>query len=298
MKKQKVSQNILIAFLLNFFFSIFEFVGGFVIGSVAIASDAIHDLGDELSIGIAYFLERKSTRKPDAKHTYGYVRYSLLGGVITTAILLTGSIFVIYESIKRFFEPVEVHFDGMIVFAIIGFIVNGFAAYMTSRGKSINQKSVNLHMLEDVLGWAVVLVGAIVMKLTNFAFIDPILSLGVAVFILIEAFRNLKTITDIFLEITPKEINIEEIKTKISELDNVEDVHHIHVRSLDGFYHYATMHVVVEKYDDATKKKIKHALENFNIKHSTIEFELPAEHCHEEKCKPICSGVEHHHHHH
>ena len=143
----KTEKNILIAFLLNASFSIFEFICGIITGSIAITSDAVHDLGDALSIGIAYGLERKSKKGPDAKHTYGYARYSLAGSIITTTILLGGSSFVIYEAIRRIANPVEVNYDGMIIFAIIGLVINSIASYVTRDGDSLNQKSVNLHML-------------------------------------------------------------------------------------------------------------------------------------------------------
>ena len=158
----KTEKNILIAFLLNLAFSVMEFIGGIFTGSVAIISDSIHDIGDAASIGIAYFLERKSKKKPDEKYTYGYIRYSILGSLITTLILIIGSSFVIYNSVLRILNPVEINYDGMILFAVFGVIVNFLAATFTREGDSLNQKSVNLHMLEDVLGWVIVLIGAII----------------------------------------------------------------------------------------------------------------------------------------
>ena len=196
----KTTRNILIAFILNFAFSVFEFVGGLFTGSVAIVSDAVHDIGDAASIGISYFLERKSKKQPDETYTYGYARFSVIGSVITTLILLFGSCVVIYNAIQRILTPTPIHYNGMIVFAIVGVVVNLAAALFTREGHSLNQKAVNLHMLEDVLGWIVVLVGAIVMRFTDFALIDPLMSIGVAVFILINAVGNLKEVLDLFLE--------------------------------------------------------------------------------------------------
>ena len=181
----KTEKNIFLAFILNFAFSIFEFFGGIFTGSVAILSDAVHDIGDAASIGVAFFLEKKSKRQPDKIYTYGYTRYSVIGSVITTLILLFGSTMVIYNAIKRIITPVEIRYDGMIIFAVVGVCVNFLAAFLTREGDSLNQKAVNLHMLEDVLGWAVVLIGAIVMRFTDFAIIDPLMSIGVALFIFI-----------------------------------------------------------------------------------------------------------------
>ena len=174
----KTEKNILIAFILNLSFSIFEFIGGIFTGSVAIISDSVHDIGDAASIGIAFFLERKSKKQPDEKYTYGYKRYSLLGGIITTLILLLGSIAVVYNAVSRIISPTEINYNGMIIFAIVGVCVNLCASLLTRDGDSINQKAVNLHMLEDVLGWVVVLIGAIVMRFTDFYIIDPLMSIG------------------------------------------------------------------------------------------------------------------------
>ena len=118
----KTEKNILIAFVLNFAFAIFEFFGGIFTRSVAILSDALHDFGDAFSIGVSYFLERKSKKQPDDIYTYGYTRYSVIGSLITTVILLFGSIAVIYNAIVRIFNPVEIDYSGMIVFAIIFFV--------------------------------------------------------------------------------------------------------------------------------------------------------------------------------
>ena len=293
----KTEKNILIAFILNISFSIFEIVGGLFTGSIAILSDSLHDFGDALSIGISYFLEKKSKRKSDDKHTYGYIRYSVLGGIITSVILLVGSIFVIYEGIKRLIYPTNINYNGMIVFAIVGVIVNLIASFVTRDGDSINQKAVNLHMLEDVLGWIVVLIGSILMKFTDIKYIDSVLSICVASFILIFTFKNLKKISDLFLEKTPKDIDINELKKHLLEIEGVVDIHHIHVRSMDGYNTFGTCHVVVDKYNEEIKHKVKEELGEFGIIHSTIEIELKDEHCDDKKCEIKLHSSNHHHNH-
>jgi len=295
----KTERNIFIAFVLNLVFSVFEFVGGIVCGSVAIVSDAIHDLGDAASIGVSFFLEKLSKKQPDDKYTYGYVRYSVVGSVITTLILLFGSVAVIFNAVGRIITPVEINYDGMLIFAVFGVIVNFAAAFFTREGDSLNQKAVNLHMLEDVLGWAVVLVGAAVMKISDFAIIDPLMSIGVAVFILINAFRNLKEVLDLFLEKTPHGITVEEIKEHVSEIDGVIDVHHIHLWSLDGQSIYTTMHIVAKENFTEIKKKIRDELLNHGVSHTTLEFETENEHCGDKDCRTETKGsCGHHHHHH
>ena len=294
----KTEKNILIAFILNFTFSVFEFIGGIFTGSVAIVSDAVHDIGDAASIGLAYFLEKKSQKAPDEVYTYGYVRYSVLGSVITTLILLFGSVIVIYNAVSRMIFPSEINYNGMIIFAIVGACVNLCAALLTRSGESLNQKAVNLHMLEDVLGWIVVLIGAVVMKFTDLSVIDPLMSIGVAVFILVNATKNLGEVLDLFLEKTPRGVKISELKDHICEIDGILDVHHIHVWSMDGHSHYATMHVVVtgEPYD--VKDKIRKELREHGIGHVTLEIEAEGEHCHEPHCQIEHHKPSHHHHHH
>ena len=292
----KTDKKIFIAFVLNLAFSIFEFIGGTITNSVAIISDSVHDIGDALSIGISYFLERKSKKTPDENYTYGYLRYSVLGGLITTTILLVGSILVIYGSIRRILNPVEIDYSKMIIFAIIGVVVNFIAAYTTRGGTSINQKSVNLHMLEDVLGWIIVLIGAIIMRFTNIKILDSIMSIGVAMFILFHSLKNFKSILDLFLEKIPNGISTALLKKQVLEIPGIIDVHHIHIWSIDGFSNYATMHIITDNTN--IKKEIREKLKKHNINHVTIEIETSDEYCDEKDCKVDLDDNHHDHHHH
>ncbi len=295
----KTERNIFIAFILNLLFSCFEFLGGALTGSVAIVSDAVHDIGDAISIGISYFLERKSKKQPDETYTYGYARYSVIGSLVTTVVLMFGSALVIYHALIRVFHPVEIDYNGMIVFAIIGAVVNFIAAWFTKEGDSLNQKMVNLHMLEDVLGWIVVLVGAVVMRFTDISVIDPLMSIGVSVFIFVRAIKNLKQVENLFLEKAPKNISMEEIREEVLKTEGVLDVHHIHLWSMDGYNHYATMHIVTDREPFAIKSEIKELLKNHHIGHVTLELESPDEHCHDAHCHiEHEKGCVHHHHHH
>ena len=294
----KSDKNILIAFILNLGFSIFEFIGGTITNSIAIISDSIHDIGDSMSIGLSYLLEKKSKKKADKKYTYGYLRYSVIGSLITTMILIIGSILVILSAVNRIIKPQIINYNGIIIFATIGTIVNFLAAYFTKSGHSLNQKSVNLHMLEDVFGWIVVLIGAIIMKFTGIKIIDSILSISVAIFILITALKNLKVIIDLFLEKTPKGINIDEIKEHILKIKGVKDVHHIHIWSIDGYNNYATVHIIEDETNKELKQKVKQELNDLGINHTTIEFEKVNEVCCEEECDINIDSKNTLHHHH
>ena len=295
----KTENNIGIAFLLNLLFSIFEFAGGILTGSIAIASDAVHDLGDAVGIGCSYVLEKKSRRPPDVRYTYGYARYSILGGFITTLILMIGSGVIIFRAIGRFIEPAEINYGGMMIFAVVGVCVNSCAAFFTREGDSLNQRAVNLHMLEDVFGWIVVLIGAVVMRFTDFIMLDPLMSIGVAVFILWNSVKNLKEILEVFLEKVPDDLNIGEIREHLLEIDGVLDVHHIHIRNLDEQNRDAVMHIVTDGDFHEIKEKVREELREHGIGHATLELERENEICHGRECRienAVVSG--HHHHHH
>ena len=280
----KTEKNILTAFILNLSFAVFELAGGIVTGSVAIISDAVHDAGDAMSIGLSLLLERKSKQQPDEEYTYGYARYSVLGGLVMNLILLLGSAVMLYHAVCRIIAPVEIHYHGMILFAIVGVCVNFGAAYFTRGGTSLNQKAVNLHMLEDVLGWIVVLVGAVVMRYTGFALIDPLMCIGVSVFLLIHAVVNLKEITELFLEKVPCSVAAAEIKKHLEEIDGILEVHHIHLWSLDGQKHLVSMHIVTDSEPYEIKTTIRSELREHGIGHVTIETEASTESCLEKHC--------------
>lgn len=294
----KSEKKILTAFCLNLFFCVVEFVGGIFTGSIAILSDSIHDLGDSLSIGLSYIFERISRKKPNEKYTYGYYRYSVLGSVIQSVVLLCGSALVVYNAVTRLINPVPINYNGMIALAVVGCVVNFIAAYATHGGESLNQKAISLHMLEDVLTWAIVLIGAVVMRFTNWQFLDPVLSIGLAVFIIAGSLKSLKTVLDIFLEKTPANIDVAEIIKHLEAIDGVREIHHFHVWSMDGYKNAATLHAVTDADFCAVKQRIKEELEEHGISHSTIEHETADEHCHDAYCEPSAHHHDHGHHHH
>lgn len=294
----KIERNIWIAFLLNLGFSVFEFFGGLLTGSVAILSDAVHDLGDAAGIGVSWFLERKSKRQPDGTYTYGYTRFSVLGSVFTCGILLLGSVGVVVSAIGRLMNPIPIHYDGMILFAVVGVAVNLTAAFVTREGESLNQKAVNLHMLEDVLTWVVVLVGAVVMRFTDWTILDPLVSIAVAVYIFIHAIGHLRAAVDIFLEKVPEGFSMEAIRERVEAIEGVTNAHHIHIRSIDGYTHAASLHIVVDGEPAAAKAAVREALGELGIAHVTVEVEQVGEVCGQPQCDLLEERKHRHEHHH
>ena len=275
--------NLKTAFFINSIFAIIELIGGLLTNSVAILSDALHDFGDSLSLGTAWYLQGKSQKERDKTYTYGYKRFSLLGAFINSIVLIIGSVFIIREAIKRLTHPEQPDARGMLLLAILGILFNGAAMLRLKKGSSINERVVSLHFLEDVLGWAAVLIGALVMLFTDLPILDPILSLGIACFILFNVYRNVKPALKIILQGIPDEAHEEEIKKLIMEKTQVAGIHDFHLWSLDGEHNVISMHVVVTKsmsLKDAEhlKEKIKKELKPLHVAHATIEIEYNPEH--------------------
>ncbi len=272
-------KNILTAFFLNLFFVIVEIVGGILTNSFAILSDAIHDLGDCAAIGCAYFLEKFSRKAADEKYTYGYRRYSLVSAIITSLILVGGSFFVIFGSVERLGNPREIHGLGMLVVAVLGVIINGAAVLRMRKGKGANEKTISLHMLEDVLGWVAVLAGSVLIYAFEWYFIDGILSLCIAVFLLAESVKNIKEVFGILLQKVPEEFSVETYRQKLSEIEGAQEIYHLHIWSLDGEKLTATLHVRLS--DGADMKKysiVKSQIEKISyeagIEHLTVQLDV------------------------
>lgn len=280
----QTSGNIRLAFFLNLGFTLFEIVGGFLTNSLAILSDAIHDLGDSFSLGLSWYLEKYSRRGRDAKFTYGYRRFSMLAALINTMVLLTGSVLILSEAIPRLFNPEPSHAPGMVLFAIVGILVNGFAVLRLRGGKSQNARIITLHLLEDVLGWTAILIVAVILLFADIFFLDPLLSILVTGYVLFNLYKNLKGTLSLFLQGAPESIQIDKLEKEIESLHNVVSTHHTHIWSLDGEHHVLTTHVVVEPMIERSrvldiKKAIHNIVADLDIIHTTVEIEFADEAC-------------------
>ena len=273
MSKENSTKNIRTAFFLNLAFAFVELIGGIITNSVAILSDAVHDFGDSISLAIAWALQKKSNKAKDDKYSYGYKRFSLLSSVILSGILLVGSILILVEAIGRLFNPQEVNAQGMLWLSILGIIVNGLAALSVKRGKTLNERAVFLHIMEDVLGWIGVLVISIVMIFVNLPILDPILSISITIWVLYNVYKNLKATFNILLQAFPKNVDVKKLTKEIEAIDNVISIHDLHIWTQDGNSHVMTLHIVAEKNYETIKNKVREIANTFNIDHVTIELE-------------------------
>jgi cobalt-zinc-cadmium efflux system protein len=278
------NENLRTAFLLNLSFTIIEIIGGFWTNSIAILSDAVHDLGDSISLGLAWHFNRLSSRGRTATDTYGYRRYALLGGLITGIVLVAGLAFVVWHAVARLLDPQPVNAPGMIALAVIGVIFNGAAVLRVRRGSSLTEKVVTWHLLEDTLGWLAVLIGASAMALWDLPLIDPLLSIGISVFILWNVFRNLRKVFDVFIQRVPDAFDIEAFEREVLKHPKVISVHHTHSWTVDGEMHVLTTHLVMQ--GDATRKQVieakamvRNLLDRRTFGHVTVDIELDGESC-------------------
>ena len=281
--------NIKVAFFLNLSFTIIEIIGGLMTNSMAILADALHDLGDSLSLGIAWFLEKVSGKKPDETFTFGYARFSLLAAFINSMVLIVGSTIILYHVIPRLLNPEPVEASGMLLLSILGIVMNGLAVLRLKKGSSMNEKVVTWHLMEDILGWVVVLVASIVLMFVDWPIIDPLLSLGLTLYILYNVVGNLKEIVGIFLQKTPSGVSKSELKQALEEELNVH-THHLHLWSLDGEKTMLSLHLEVK--DDLTtdelieeKSRVRQWLNDHEIDHVTLELEFEKEFCEASDCE-------------
>jgi cobalt-zinc-cadmium efflux system protein len=275
-------KNIAFAFVLNLSFAFIELAGGLLTNSIAILSDALHDFGDSLSLGVAYYLQRVSDRRGDSRFSYGYKRFSLLGSVFISIVLVISSVFIIREGVARIIEPQEADAHGMLLLSILGILVNGAAVYRMKNAKNHNERAVLIHMMEDVLGWIAVFIASIVIIFIDIPVLDPALSILITLWVLFNVYRNLKETISIMLQEVPKDVDIEIIKESILKMEEVDSLHDLHLWSMDGQHHILTVHIVYK--DDSScnrqlfiKKKVRDAVSFYGVSHVTIELESKEE---------------------
>ncbi|BDA80835.1 cobalt transporter [Leptospira kobayashii] len=282
--KGEGAKNIALAFVINAGFTILEIVGGLLTNSMAVLSDGFHDLGDSLALGLAYAMEKKSSKRKTKNLTYGYKRFSILSAFVTSLILTSSAIMLSYFSFVKLWNPEPMEVSGVLGLAVLGLLVNGFGFLKLNASGGWNEKSVRLHLLEDVLGWALVLIMGVILKIVDWFWLDPLLSLGLNLFILSRSIPNLIQIGKIFLQYVPENLSVTDVENQIKTLDrSIVDVHDSRLWSLDGESHVYSGHIVIKSELQTLryrmKNSIKSRLNEMGVAHVTLEFENPGETC-------------------
>lgn len=266
-----------LAAFMNLAFTVLEIVGGLWTNSLAILSDALHDFGDSVALLVSWMFERGAKKSPDIQRTFGYQRLSLFSAIFSASILVGGSIVILFQAIPRLLKPETVNSTGMLGIAIIGIIFNGLGFILLKKGESLNEKVLSWHLLEDVLGWAAILVGAVIIYFWNVYILDPILTIGLTAFIIFNVTKSLREAINILMQGVPKHINLQKVKKDVQNIPGVIRIHDIHIWSLEGETDVFTAHVVLDtktlKSPEPTKHAIKETLLKNHIEHSTIELE-------------------------
>lgn len=272
------------AFFLNLGFTLLEVIVGLWTNSVAILSDSVHDLGDSMTLGLSWYLEGVAERGEDRRYSYGYRRFSLLGALVSTVVLIGGSMFVLTEAIPRLMAPEQTNAAGMAIFALVGIAVNGAAVLRVRDSQTMNARVVTWHLLEDVLGWLAVLIVGVVLLFWDLPILDPILSILITSYVLFNVIRNLRRTASLFLQAVPEGVELATFEDQVQQLQHVHSTHHTHVWSLDGQHHVLTAHVVVN--DECTpqdildlKCELRDMTAEMSLEHTTFEIEYVSEEC-------------------
>ena len=281
--QKNTHQWIKTAFFLNLWFAIIEVIWWILTNSVSILSDAIHDFGDSITLWLSRYFEKKSAEWPSIEYSYWKRRFSLLSSVINSCILLLWSIFIIKEAIERLISPEAVNAEWMILLAILWIAVNWYAVYRLQWGKWLNNESVRLHLMEDVIGRVAILIVSIILVFYDIPQLDTILWIWIAIYVIFHAIKILKSAISLFLQKSPINIDIKEIEANVLGIQWVLDIHHVHLWSLDGDKHVFTSHVLVDScnLDNAVeiKKSILDSLHPYWFEHTTIELEFSKNDC-------------------
>ena len=293
--------SIWLAFFLNLSYAIVEFIAGGIFGSSAVLADSVHDLGDAIAIGISALLETISNREEDRQYTLGYKRFSLLGAMLTSVILMIGSVLVILENITKIAHPQPVNENGILWLGIIAVAINVLASLVVRKGKTKNESILSLHFLEDTLGWLAVILMAIILRFTDWYILDPLLSLVISIFILSKAIPRFWSALKIFLDAVPEGVDIKQVKNDLEQLDHVVSVNQLNLWTMDGLEKNAIVHVCLEEIEhiEYCKESIRNLLKDYEFQNVTIEVDanLASHQTHKRKIEELEASQSHEHHH-
>lgn len=271
----KSKHAITIAFFLNLSFSIIECIFGLLFQSSAILADSLHDLGDALAIGLSAFLDKKADQKADDTYTLGYGRFRILGALLIGIILISGSVTIFLENIPHLLHPQAVNKDGMLGLGIVAILINLLASRLVAHKHSHHDKMLSLHFLEDILGWVGVIIVSLVLQVTDWYFLDPLLSLIISSYILSQSLPTFWSSLQILMNHKPQDLDLNVLQSQIEQIPGVSKVLSIQVWSIDGQHHVASLHIQIQNSSTTDNKQIKEQVHQllltYHIHQTTIE---------------------------
>ncbi len=286
-----VNSAFIFGIILNFSFVAVEVVVGLNIHSLSLLSDAGHNLADVGTLALSLLAFKLLKVRSNSKYTYGYRKTSILAALFNSMILLVSIGAIAYEAVQRFFNPEPLPGKTIAIVAGIGILINTATAlmFLKNKEKDINIKSAYLHLMADAMVSAALVVGGIIIYYTNWFWLDPVLSIIIAIVILVSTWSLLKESLRLSLDGVPKDIDLEQIKQEAFKITGIKNIHHIHVWALSTNENAMTGHVVIDT--NATKNQVKvikdslkHKLQHLNIQHMTLETEFADDQCKKPDC--------------
>ena len=273
---KKAGENLAFVFFMNLAFNILVIVGGLATNSMAILADCIHDLSDTISIALAWALEKVAQKDSTEKYSYGYQRFSILGAVIISVFVIIMAFVILNEAIPILFAPESVDAKGMLIVAVVGIIFKSISVYRLHDGETFNEKAILFHQLGDVFEWIAILILSLVLMFWDGApYLDPFVSIGIALWLIFNLGRNLYKSVEVLLQKTPDYFDVGEFKNLILSIDGVNAIEDFHIWSLDGIDSVMTLKVDVdfEKNVEEIKKEIYDISGKYHVVDITIELD-------------------------
>ncbi len=278
--ESRSDKNLIITFFLNLVITIVQVIGGLVSGSLSLISDAMHNFSDAVAIIITFIALRLSNKPQTPKYTFGLKRAEIIAAVINASTLIIISFFLIKEAIERLSNPTEITGNVMLAVAFIGFIPNVIGALLLKKGseKNINIRAAYFHLVSDAVSSIAIIIGAIFIIAYKVYWVDPILTILIALYILVEAYKILRQSVDILMMSNIEEIDLEEIKKIVEKIPGVRNIHHIHIWKLNDNETHFEAHIEVEdmtvsKTSEIQKKVSAELHTRYEINHTTLQFE-------------------------
>ena len=273
---KKAGENLAFVFFINLAFNIVVIVAALATNSMAILADFIHDASDTISIALAWFLEHVAQRNSTDKYSYGYQRFSILGAVIISIFVIIMAFVILSEAIPRLFAPESVDAGGMLAVAIVGIVFKFVSVYRLHKGETYNEKAIFFHQLGDIFEWVAILILSLVLMFWEGAqYLDPFVSIGIALWLIFNLGRNLYKSIEVLLQKTPDYFDVDEFRQSIENIEGVNAIDDFHIWSLDGIDSVMTLKVDVDFGKDVgeIKKEIYAISKKYHVVDITIELE-------------------------
>ncbi len=281
-EKDLKGRNLFISIVLNIIITLAQVIGGIISGSLALLSDALHNFSDVLSLVISYVATILARKEPSTSKTFGYKRAEIIAAFVNSATLIVVAIILIIEAVERFADPQEIASNLVIGLSLLGILANGFSVLLLKKDsrRNMNMRSAYLHLMTDMMASVAVLVGGLLMKFFQWYWVDPALTVLIALYLIYMGYDLLRSSTRVLMLFTPDTIEVQNIVTAINELESVKNVHHVHIWQLNEDEVHLEAHIDFDRdinlseFDLILDQIEEVVLHKFGINHVNIQPEF------------------------